>query len=229
MTGLLLVTAGVLMIALGLSGASPSNVVPVEKEPLHRPIFSNDEVQVLDVVIPAQTATLFHTHSHDLVGVTIASSPSRNEIPGKDPTIEPADPEGEAWFEPFASASTHRVVNLGSRAIHYVVFQLLRPMAAKDVPTAGTAPAGGGKVVLENPRIRVVRIDLGKGEESAEHHHRSGFGMVALKSGRIAENGGSEEIVASPGFVGWRGPGSRHVPRNSGDSAIEVLELEIRQ
>ena len=209
-------------------GFTESTAVPVEREPFHRPVFSNSEVQVLDVVIPPGATSLFHTHVYDLLGLTIASAPSKNEVQGQNPTLEPADPEGEVWFEPFPKPHAHRVANLGSNAIHYVVFQLLRPTPGQESPGLWDA-VKEGKVVLQNARVRVVRIELRVNEKSLDHPHRAGYGLVALTSGRIVEDGGSEKVIALPGFVRWKEPSANHSLKNGGDTSITVFELEIRQ
>jgi quercetin dioxygenase-like cupin family protein len=200
--------------------------VPVAKEPRHRPVFRNSQVQVLDVVIPPGASTLFHTHVHDLAGITISSAPSRNEVQGEKPADKPEEPEGEAWFMPFPKPWTHRLTNLGTTDIHYVAFQLLQA-PPRNSPGANAQAIPTGKVILEKPRIRIVRIDLAPGAESPEHSHRSGYGIVALTSGRVSQNGGPAELLSQGGFVAWREPSDRHDVRNSGDAPLPLFEIEL--
>jgi hypothetical protein len=222
--------AALWMLALGrgLSSSPPPAAVPVEKEPFHHPVFTNREVQVLDVVVPPKATTLFHTHVHDLLGLTIASAPSKNEVPGRDATLEPPDPEGEVWYEPFTKASTHRLENLGDTPIHYVVFQLLGKPLAGDAKTSAWPASGVGTTVFENARARVLRIDLVPGQESPGHEHSAGYGLLTLTGGRLGEDKESARPLPEPGFVRWRDPSSHHTLRNAGDAPISIFEFEIR-
>ena len=222
--------AALWMLALsrGLTSSPPPAAVPVEKEPLHSPVFTNSEVQVLDVVVPPKATTLFHTHIHDLLGLTISSAPSKNEVPGEEPTLDPPDPVGEIWYEPFPRASTHRLENLGTTPIHYVVFQLLGRPPAADAEASAWPASEVGKIVFENARARVLRIDLAPGQESPGHQHSTGFGLLTLTGGRIEEDKEPARQLSEPGFVRWRDPSSHHTLRNAGDAPIQILEFEIR-
>ncbi|HEY6928988.1 MAG TPA: hypothetical protein VJA66_04860 [Thermoanaerobaculia bacterium] len=211
----------------GGATSSPPAAVPVEKEPFHRPVFTNSEVQVLDVVIPPKTSTLFHTHLHDLLGLTISSAPSKNEVPGQKPTLEPADPEGEVWYEPFPSASTHRVENVGNTPIHYLVFQVLGKAAA-DAPASAWPDRDVGRVAFENARVRVVRIDLAAGEAAADHKHMTGYGIGTLTGGRLEEDKEPSRSVSEAGFVRWGDRSLHHTIRNAGDAPISIFEFEVR-
>jgi beta-alanine degradation protein BauB len=53
--------------------------VPVEQEPHHRWIFENQYVRVLDVVLAPGESTLFHTHSHDSVGVRLTDASAQEQ------------------------------------------------------------------------------------------------------------------------------------------------------
>ena len=123
----------ILGLAIGLLGVGAAigqpagpRIVPVEKEPFHRPVYSNADVEVLDVVIPPGATTLFHRHIHDLAGLTVTSSPSVSEVLREKPISDAAEPAGAAWFEAIPKPIAHRVTNLGPKEIHYIVFQLLK-------------------------------------------------------------------------------------------------------
>jgi len=221
--------AALWLFALGRGCSSPPpDAVSVEKEPFHRPVFTNSEVQVLDVVIPPKRSTLFHSHVHDLLGLTIASAPSKNQVQGQEESLETADPVGEVWYEPFPTASTHRVENLGTTPIHYVVFQLLGKAPDSDANASAWPTSAAGKVVFANARARVVRIDLAPGEESTDHEHPTGSGLLLLTGGRLVEDAGRARQLPEPGFVRWRDSSPHHTLRNAGDTPVQVFEFEIR-
>ena len=220
--------APVLLAATTLaSGQSAPDAVPVEKEPMHRLVFHNDVVDVLDILIPPGATTRWHVHAHDLAGLTISSAPTREEADGKPPSEEPAYPEDEAWFEAFPAIETHRVTNTGGRSVRYIAFQLLKPAGGSDQPTLPQAHCG--KVVVDNPRVRIVRIDLDPGESAADHAHANDFAVVLGAGGRIEQAGTGERQRNDAGFIGWNRADTHHRLRNTGDKPIEVLEFEFRR
>src|ERR1051325_10955987 len=136
-----------LLLAVALKGSAQSPV-PVENEPMHRVVYSDERLRVDDIVIPPHAGTLYHIHLHDLVGVTIASGPSRDEKLGSRPIDEPADKLLEVWYAPHPHRDVHRVINRGATPIHMVVLELLstRRQVNKRVAVADSA---GGTVELD--------------------------------------------------------------------------------
>lgn len=157
-------------------------VVPVHEEPSHRPIFTNAEVRVLDVLLAPHATTLFHTHVSDLVGLTVVPGALRTEVPGEAPVDEVPDNAGDVWYEAFPKPPTHRGTNLGNRPIHYLALELLRPNPG-SVPSSPPLPPSVGTVVLENGRIRISRINLYPGRSTPAHAHSVGHVLAALSAG----------------------------------------------
>ena len=61
-----------LTVAWMLAVSASRESVPVEREPMHRVVFENALVRVIDAAVPAGAATLYHTHARDNVPVTVA-------------------------------------------------------------------------------------------------------------------------------------------------------------
>jgi hypothetical protein len=82
-TPLGLIAVAALLPACRAATPQPSvSAVPVYEEPLHRPVFQNRFVRVLDVVIPAGVATGYHTHAVRIVGTVIQDARSWTQIQG---------------------------------------------------------------------------------------------------------------------------------------------------
>lgn len=214
---------------LGAVFAGEFSSVPVSEEPRHHLVFENQFVHVLDVVVSPGDVSLFHEHSHDLVGVTIVGSLGGwTEVLGGAKTIDPPDKDDEVFYGEFAKSPViHRVANTGGRAFHYVVAELLSPE-----PTFKDAlpEMMGYKTELENPRVRVSRIFLEPGESSNVHEHRTGYVVISESNGRLTStlNGVASTVDTTPRFLYWGDPGIRHLLKNTGNTRLEIDEIEVK-
>jgi quercetin dioxygenase-like cupin family protein len=223
-----MLVSSVLIAVLASTGSTPAISVPVQSEPMHRPVYTSPRLRVLDVVIPPHATTLFHTHVNDIAGVTLAAGPSLNEDLGASPTNDPPDTVGSVWFEPHPTPYTHRATNLGETPIHVVAVEFLGRRHS-SMPSWGEEIAGG-KIELENSRTRVIRHALAPGASLPAHEHHGAVVLVTLGPGRLSGACGASGIrsIAEAGFL-CVGDESRHKISNVGDQAITLLEFEVAQ
>ena len=82
--------------------------VPIERAPYHLPVFTNEYVTVLNVYVPPQRNTGYHTHSRDSVSVNIedADMTKLGEFYWQDPGV------------------TRTVRNSGTTRVEVVEFEL---------------------------------------------------------------------------------------------------------
>ena len=121
--------AGVVFISAlaGLAaqqGRIDPNAAPVEKEPQHHMVFSNDCIRVVDAQLPPGYTTLSHTHADDSVAITI--SPGR-EVAAAIARI------GRAGFS--KGGYSHIVTNAGTIELRFIVVELL-PGSEKSTAAA---------------------------------------------------------------------------------------------
>jgi quercetin dioxygenase-like cupin family protein len=194
-------------------------VVPVYKEPFHRPVFVNAQVRVLDVVLPPHGTSLFHMHADDLVGVIIAPGPGRSQVLGSEwgGEEDPGKP-GDVWFATFPTPVTHRTTNSGETPIHYLVLELLgaRREAGPDRAELRSP------VVYENSRVRVSRFDLSAGASTPPHAHPGGHVLGALTAGELVPS-----VRVQPGFLEWGEADQHHVIRNAGKEPMVLIEFDV--
>jgi quercetin dioxygenase-like cupin family protein len=84
-------------------------------------------------------------------------------------------------------------------------------------------------VEFENDRIRIIRIKYGPGEKSVMHTHGPNAWTI-VNGGQMRmtlPDGTSTEIDMQPGDIGWS-DSDEHLPENLGDSAIEVVLVELK-
>jgi quercetin dioxygenase-like cupin family protein len=187
-------------------------IVPVNQEPHHRPVFSNDELAVLDVRFPPGYTTLFHTHANDNVSVRIETGPLR--IDTLTDTGEPQTaPVGRVVFNAATPPYTHRITNLGDTTVRIVDIEVLAkaPTRVADTPD----DLAGHDIVVDNARVRLSRVVVPAGQSLPSHGHRRGWLSVVVRG-------------AEPGSFQWHEAGSQVSALTAGSSALEVVEIDVK-
>lgn len=188
-------------------------VVPVEREPRHRPVFQNDVLAVLDVQLPAGYVSLFHEHTNDNVSVRIETGPMRID------TLEATGTEqtalvGRVVFNAATPPYTHRVANLGQTTIRILDIEILAKQAT-HVALASDDMAGH-EVIVDNDRVRISRIVLEPGDYLTDHTHARGW-LTAMVRG-----------WPGPGQFSWQVGGSLARPIEAGPTGTERVEIEVK-
>ncbi len=187
-------------------------IVPVDKEPHHRPVFANDVLAVLDVRFPPGYTTLFHTHSNDNVSVRIETGPLR--IDTLTDTGEPQTaPVGRVVFNSAVPPYTHRITNLGDTTVHILDIEVLAkaPTRVADKPD----DLAGHEIVADNARVRLSRVIVPAGQSLPAHGHPRGWLTVVVHG-------------AEPGSFQWHEAGAQVPALIAGASALEVVEIDVK-
>jgi quercetin dioxygenase-like cupin family protein len=82
---------------------------------------------------------------------------------------------------------------------------------------------------FENDAVRIVRIKYGAGEESVMHYHPDSVAVFVtdIQAQMTSSDGSTADIAASAGEAVFSSAGE-HLPKNSSDSAWEVVEVELK-
>src|SRR5262245_60507333 len=157
---------------------SPQNPVEISGEPRHHPKFENEFVKIWDVTVPASDTTLWHAHRKDNVVVGLGEDVKlRIETLGRDPA-ESVWKFGEVRFT--RATYTHRAMNIGTTSFHSLTIELLKaPGGANPSQMPGREP------VIDNERVRVVRVAIEPGQSSPMHTHEVPSLAVALTAGEL--------------------------------------------
>src|SRR4026208_826876 len=87
--GLLLVVAATLACGRPSPAPTPTTssreAVPVYQEPMHRLVYRNPMVRILDVRIPAGDTTAYHVHAAPMVGIVVQDARLRGQGPRAPP------------------------------------------------------------------------------------------------------------------------------------------------
>jgi hypothetical protein len=190
----------VLIAAAVTAWAQERVSVPVDQEPHHKVVLTNDFVRVIDATFPAGYVTLNHRHDIDNVAVTIST--------GRD-DAESANRVGRAGFS--KGGYSHSVTNSGPGVMRFIDVEILK----SDRPASPAMQLPNHTLELENDRVRIYRVKLGAGESLASHTHNAGWLEVTVSGG------------AGPGAYLWRAAsvaGPLKVP--AGVAPLEIVEIE---
>jgi hypothetical protein len=121
----------VLLIPIALFLFQTAAEIEINAEPHHHLIFTNDQVRVFNVEVPAGSQTLMHWHRHDYIYVTIGPTELSNEVEGKPPvTLKLQD--GETRFSPGPFA--HMVRVSPGQPFHNITVELLQDEKLRRLP-----------------------------------------------------------------------------------------------
>ena len=194
--------------------------VGIDHEAKHHLVFANEWTRVFDVVVPPGDSTLYHVHANDYVYVTFGGVSLKAQPQGSPQTdLVLANGEVRITMAPI----THRVLNLSPNAFHNLTIELLKPSGL----ALSADPAG--PVVLDNARVRVVRIVLEPGQSTARHEHRGPGLDVGVSDGTISvtnAGGAQERIAYTPGLYRWSNTGRTHPLTNVGQTRVEIVEID---
>ena len=229
--GLLLVVAATLACGRPSPAPTPTTssreAVPVYQEPMHRLVYRNPMVRILDVRIPAGDTTAYHVHAAPMVGIVVQDARIWSQVPGAPPgpaRTPPAPSVFTNWTQPLPY--THRVGNADSVPLHYVVAEWVGRSGGEVPPL----PADDDrKLVEEGPTARVYQITLEPHTATWAHTHVGPGLIVQATDGSLSDDGGPRARGGSgAGSWSWREGPYRHRLRNAGSRKLVVYEIDWR-
>jgi hypothetical protein len=229
--GLLLVVAATLACGRPSPAPTPTTssreAVPVYQEPMHRLVYRNPMVRILDVRIPAGDTTAYHVHAAPMVGIVVQDARIWSQVPGAPPgpaRTPPAPSVFTNWTQPLPY--THRVGNADSVPLHYVVAEWVGRSGGEVPPL----PADDDrKLVEEGPTVRVYQITLEPHGATWAHTHLGPGLIVQATDGSLSDDGGPHARDGrGAGSWSWREGPYRHRLRNAGSRKLVVYEIDWR-
>lgn len=221
MSKIALLSACSLLLALPVGAQDPVAVDPAH----HKVELENDQVRVLRITFgPGEKAPLHH--HPDAVAVFLTDARLEIATGGDKPEPTPRKRGEVIW----ADATDHTVHNTGKHRAEVVLVELKAPAAARSLEKdAVTVDPGRYTVLLENDRVRVVKIRYAAGDKSVMHDHRPGA-VVMLADALIrmtAPDGKTDDLPIRAGDILWD-TGAMHQPENVGATTMEGIFVEIK-
>jgi quercetin dioxygenase-like cupin family protein len=214
----------------GLAAATSSAQDLAKVDPTHcKVVFENTYVRVLRWTEAPGDKVPMHKHPA-LVSVSLTAGKTRFTSPdGKTEEVE-SSPGQATWSEPTAHSSE----NLSAAPEEVVQVELkAKPSAAMTALPASEDPVTLDpthySMVLQNARVRVLRVHYAPGEKSVMHAHPANV-AVFLSDGHSTFSlpGGKTSVSdVKAGQVRWSGA-EQHLPENTGNAPLDLILVELR-
>jgi len=222
-------------------------IVPVYHEPHHRQVFQHGPMRILDLQLPPGDISWFHSHESPVLYVTLGTSRTRTQNLGEDwggrgagrggvgrgptpgeggPPAPPRAPRATSTTSYFEKPITHRLENIGDGLFRAMV---VINETAGDEATTEAAAGFNAKPELTNRWFRAYRIVLEPGQKTQSHVHQAPVAVIQATAGQAVGTGAMTWEFNEPGQWAFFDKGDRHDVRNAGESAVELIEVEVRQ
>jgi len=85
------------------------------------------------------------------------------------------------------------------------------------------------KFIMENDRVRVLEVNIGKGDKAAMHHHPDHV-VYVLKGGKatLTSDGKTDKLDLKKGQAFFMNA-QNHETKNVGDSELDLLVIELKK
>jgi mannose-6-phosphate isomerase-like protein (cupin superfamily) len=121
---------------------------------------------------------------------------------------------------------THRLENTGTGLFRAMVVINETP---GDEETTVEAAGFTAEPELTNRWFRAYRIQLAAGEKTTTHRHRAPVAIFQATAGKGQGVGPMNWDFTEPGQWAFYDANVEHEVRNSGDGALELIEVEVRR
>jgi quercetin dioxygenase-like cupin family protein len=211
--------------------AQDEKPVPVEKAAYHWPIFSNDYIMMLRVYMRPGKGSNFHIHSSDQISVIVEAAANEGQVFGKtEKTPAKSQVRGSVGYTAFSKKTfVHRSTNKADGPFHNLVVALLKPGPGSFTPQARDVP--GYRQLLDNERVRAWRLQLPPGE-TVGPITQSAPGLRIIIDGdelvEVIKGEMDRPLALRSGDFYWQEPGVTRAIKNSGTTAINLVEFELK-
>jgi hypothetical protein len=149
-----------------LASATQTNAqkaVAVSKEPLHKNVFENKYLRVLDVKILPGDTTLFHKHETPSVFISLHPVRTGSQVIIEDGSATVLSPDRRITFEGFyKSPRIHRVWNADTSVFHVIDVEVL---TKGDKSIDAAVDLEEFKQLFDAPPVRAYRVTLKSNQE----------------------------------------------------------------
>ncbi|HEX5110107.1 MAG TPA: hypothetical protein VFV95_16765 [Vicinamibacterales bacterium] len=121
---------------------------------------------------------------------------------------------------------THRLENIGNGLFRAMV---VINETAGDETTTEQAAGFEGKPELTNRWFRAYRLTLAPGQKTGPHKHHAAVAIIQATNGRGLSVGPMKFEFNDPGYWGFYDAETEHEVQNSGDTPLELIEVEVRR
>jgi quercetin dioxygenase-like cupin family protein len=216
-----------LLLALVTSPAAAQGI-PVDQEPRHRVVFTDETLRVLDVRVPAGDTTLEHRHDNDMATVNIENGRTRTRNSGADWGAPRVRMPGEVTINEYSGRpGAHVLQNIDEIPYRLVGVENVRPGSWSQ---GAPVDAPGTRVLSESRAFRVYQVRMDGAVDETRHVHDVPV-MLTLIGGSVTVAGDNPQLgqpLTTPGQWAVVPAGQPHAVRRSGRGEGIVVEIEVR-
>jgi hypothetical protein len=173
--------------------------VLVHEEPMHRPVFQNKELRILNVLIPPGDTSQYHIHHTPSLFIFFTSTAISSQLQGKE-ALTSKTTGGNILFENLAAphVRVHRVWDIDKDTLHVMDIELL----IKDsgfVQKPLNLP--GLRLEIDTAWVRAYRLTLNNGKDFMLSDNKQSFILVSLNDSKIqmVRSGKTQYQTLKPG------------------------------
>lgn len=201
--------------------------VPVSQEPRHHPVFENDKVRLLNVLLPPGDTTQYHVHSTPSVFIMFTATRTGSQRIHEQP--EPGiSGSGQVWFEDLSEPhiKVHRVWNADTSVFHVMDIELLAKEASF---VANPQPIQHAQLQIDTPWATVYKVHLEKNEELNLRDLVSDYALVTIDSAEVkaTQNGKALDTFIEPGQFYWIKANDKFLLSNQSKKSIELVLISV--
>ncbi len=201
--------------------------VLVHEEPRHHPVFQNDEIRILNVLLPPGDTTQYHIHHTPSVFILLTSTLTGSQLKGAAPSGGKST-AGSMYFENLSAPHlrVHRVWNMDKDTFHVMDIELLasdtgfvrRPLAMTNLA-----------LEIDTPWVRAYRLSLSKEKNFILNNNKRSLMLIALDGARVQtkQNGKTQQQTLQPGSFFEIKRGQSFFLKSNGSHVLQFALLEM--
>ena len=201
-------------------------------------VLTNDHVVLQRLVVPAGEWEGIHSHPGNQIYVHIKGGEWSGLIDGKPEYSEIVDEDGAVgWMDAIPLSAGHDSGNTGDTPIDliYVTLKEDAPIAPEIEHAAQIYPNVPLRLLLENHRVIVQRVQVEPGQWTGVHSRPGNQLFIHVKGGIWSERRGGVQSSSSSfweaGSVGWLDAialSEGYEMGNTGDTTIDLVLVTIK-
>ena len=215
-----------IVVLLFMVSVLPGQVL-VHEEPRHRPVFQNNQIRILNVLLPPGDTTQYHIHHTPSVFIFFTGTTISSQLQGSIASTSKSIP-GNVIFENLASPNlrVHRVWNIDKDTLHVIDVELLskdtgfvqKPLALPEL-----------KLTIDTPWVRTYRFILSNENDFTIRNKKRSLILVSLKTALVQTIQGDkvQNQALEPGSFFEIKSQQSFSMKNSSDTTAEFVLLEV--
>jgi len=195
-------------------------IIPVHKEPRHRPVLKSSAGRILDIRFPPGDTCLLHEHQNNYCYIMLKGGKLATQDQGKgfnSFTLPDAYLGGE--FDIPIEPKIHRIVNLEKDTMRFMAVENLRP-ATHAIFKYQDHPF---QTLMENNKtFRVVKIEI-----PPKEYHSLNFNTPMMMINRLGKSFILNEFEIDDIWGWWEEGGEVNI-KNSADERLELFCIYLK-